>query len=156
MQNSRERNPALQQRSEPLPGPFAALTATIENSSPQPAQTMPEGTELIQIARDSMVLVVTLNGPLQPFTDLRCRLVHPAGQFCFQTAQLRHHPLVRRFAPYDETAVAPSLPTVMREAQERKGLRLSLAALFPNSFGMLPELRRGKRWHASRKRWETC
>jgi hypothetical protein len=101
---------------------------------------MPKGTKLFQVARDSMVLVVTLNDPFQPFTDLRCRLVHPAGQFCFQTAQLRHHPLRRRFAPYDETAVAPPLPTVMREAEERKGLRLSLTALFPNSFGMLPEL----------------
>ena len=81
MQNSRERNPALQQRGEPLPGPFAALTATIENSSPQSAQTMPEGTELIQIARDSMVLVVALNDLGQPFTDLRCRIVPPADQF---------------------------------------------------------------------------
>ena len=79
---------------------------------------MPKGAELIQVARDSMVLVVALNGPFQPFTDLRCRLVHPAGQFCFQTAQLRHHPLARRFAPYDETAVAPPLPAIMREAED--------------------------------------
>ena len=98
MQNSRERNPALQQRGEPLPGPFAALTATIENSSPQPAQTMPEGTELIQIARDSMVLVVALNDLREPFTDLRCRLMLPAGQFCFYGTQLRHHPLAARSA----------------------------------------------------------
>jgi hypothetical protein len=60
--------------------------------------------------------------------------VHPAAQFCFQTAQLRHHPLARRFAPYDETAVAPPLPTVMCEAEKREGLRLFLSALFPNSF----------------------
>ena len=78
MQNSRERNPVLQQRCEPLPGPFAALTATIEYPSPQPTQAMPEGAELIQIARNSMVLVIALDDLRQPFTHLRCRLVLPA------------------------------------------------------------------------------
>jgi len=72
VQNSRERNPALQQRSEPLPGSFTPLTATIQIS---------EGTELMQIARNSMVLVVALNDLGQPFTDLRCRIVPPADQF---------------------------------------------------------------------------
>jgi hypothetical protein len=67
---------------------------------------MPKGTKLFQVARDSMVLVVTLNDPFQPFTDLRCRLVHPAGQFCFQTAQLRHHPLL---AVLRQTMKLPSL-----------------------------------------------
>src|SRR5215469_990284 len=123
-----------------MPRLFAPLTATIQNASPQPTEAVPKGAELIQIARDSMVLVVTLNDLFQPFTDLRCRLVHPAAQFCFQTAQLRHHPLSRRFAPYDETSVAPPLPTVVREAEKREGFRLSLSALFPNSFGMFPEL----------------
>jgi hypothetical protein len=49
MQNSRERNPALQQRGEPLPGPFATLAAAIQDPSPQPTKAMPEGTELRQI-----------------------------------------------------------------------------------------------------------
>ena len=83
MQNSRERNPSLQQRIEPLPRPFASLTATVQDSSPQPTQAMPKGTELISIARNSMVLVVTLNHLREPFTDLRYRLVLPADQFCF-------------------------------------------------------------------------
>ena len=71
MQNSGERNPAFQQQIEPLPGPLSALAAPIENSSPQPAQSMPEGTKLIQITRDGMVLVVALNDLLEPFTNLR-------------------------------------------------------------------------------------
>ena len=37
VQNSRERNPALQQRIQPLPRLLATLTATIQNSSPQSA-----------------------------------------------------------------------------------------------------------------------
>jgi hypothetical protein len=44
---------------------------------------MPEGTELIQIARDSMVLVVTLNDLPKPFTYLRWRIMLPADQCCF-------------------------------------------------------------------------
>jgi hypothetical protein len=106
MQNSRERNPAFQQRTQLLPGLLATLTATIQTSSPQPTQAMPEGTELIHISGDSMVLVVALNDLRQPFTNLRCRRVLPADQFCFYDAQLRHHPLCRRLR---QTMKLPSL-----------------------------------------------
>src|SRR5713226_4332949 len=41
--------------------------------------------------------------------------------------ELGHQPLLRRFAPYDECPIFPALPTVMREAQKREGLRLSLS-----------------------------
>jgi hypothetical protein len=71
---------------------------------------MPEGTELIQITRDGMVLVVTLNNLPEPFTYLRWPFMLPADQFCFYRSQLRHHPLAGRFAPYDEAPVAPTLP----------------------------------------------
>src|SRR4051794_14419345 len=33
------------------------------------------------------------------------------------------------FAPYDERSILPALPTVVREAQKREGLRLSEARL---------------------------
>src|SRR4249920_4237971 len=101
---------------------------------------MPEGTKLIQISRDGMVLVVTQNYLPEPFTSLRGRIVLPADQFCFYSAQLCHHPLTSRFAPDDETPVAPALPTVVREAQEREGLWLSLPTPLPVLFGELPEL----------------
>jgi len=39
--------------------------------SPQPAQWMPEGAKLTQIAGNSMVLVVALNNLPEPFTHLR-------------------------------------------------------------------------------------
>jgi hypothetical protein len=58
---------------------------------------MPEGTELIQIARNSMVLVVALNDLREPFTDLRCRLMLPADQFCFYGTQLAIYERHRRF-----------------------------------------------------------
>jgi hypothetical protein len=39
--------------------------------SPQPAQWMPEGAKLTQIAGNSMVLVVPLNNLPEPFTQMR-------------------------------------------------------------------------------------
>ena len=77
---------------------------------------MPEGTELIQIARDGMVLVVAQNNLPKPFTYLRWRIMLAADQFCFYGSQFRHHPLAGRFAPDDEAPVAPALPTIVREA----------------------------------------
>ena len=44
---------------------------------------MPERAERIQIARDSVVLVVASNDLREPFTDLRYRRVHSADQLCF-------------------------------------------------------------------------
>jgi hypothetical protein len=57
--------------------------------------------------------------------------VHPAAQLCLKGMQLCHHSLLRRFPPDDERTIAPLLPAVMREAQEREGFRLSLAAPSP-------------------------
>ena len=48
---------------------------------------MPEGTELIQIARDGMVLVVAQNNLPKPFTYLRWRIMLAADQFCFYGSQ---------------------------------------------------------------------
>src|SRR5215831_711102 len=87
-----------------------------------------------------MVLVVAQNHLLEPLTDQRCRLMLPADQLHFDSFELCQHPLLRRLAPDDEAPVALVLPAVVREAQERESLRLSLAAPFPISFGMLPEL----------------
>ena len=81
VQNSWERNPAFEQRCQPVPGLLTALAAPTQNSSPQPAQSMPEGAELTQIAGNSMVLVVALNHLPGPFTHLRWRVVHPADEY---------------------------------------------------------------------------
>src|ERR1700730_16434293 len=61
--------------------------------------------------------------------------MHPAAQLCLNRMQLRHHPLLCRFPPDDEGPIAPALPTVMCEAQEREGLGLSLPPLFPVTSG---------------------
>jgi hypothetical protein len=54
--------------------------------------------------------------------------------------QLRHHPLLCRFAPDDKGPVAPAFPAVVRETQEREGFRLSLSPLLPIPSGVPPEL----------------
>jgi len=87
-----------------------------------------------------MVLVIAQDNLLEPLTDLRCRLVLPAGQLNFDSFEFRHHPLLRRLTPDNEGSVALAPSAVMREAQERESLRLSLTASFPISFGILPEL----------------
>src|ERR1035438_6449338 len=103
---------------------------------------MHEDPKMIEIARDSMILVVAQGHPLQPLTHRRYRLVHPATQLCLYRMQLCHHPLLCRFPPDDEGPTAPALHTVMREAQEREGLGFSLPTLLPVSSGEPPELDR--------------
>ena len=71
MQNPRERNPAIEQRDEPLPEHLSALAAAIQNGSPEPAHPMPKDAEPIHVARNGMGLVVALNSLLEPITDLR-------------------------------------------------------------------------------------
>jgi hypothetical protein len=38
--------------------------------------------------------------------------VLPADEFCLYSTQFRHHPLLGRFAPDDECAIAPPFPAV--------------------------------------------
>jgi hypothetical protein len=66
--------------------------------------------------------------------------VHLAAQFCLDCVQLCHQPLLGRFPPDDEGPIAPALPAVMRETQEREGLRFSLSTCLPVLGGEPPEL----------------
>src|SRR5438876_3240096 len=76
----------------------------------------------------------------EPLTDQRCRLMLLADQLCLDRMQLRHHPLLCRFAPDDKGPIAPTFPAVVRETQEREGFWLSLSPLFPAPSGVPPEL----------------
>ena len=138
VQNARERNPAVQQSVQLLPGLAPLLTATKQDVSPQYAQPVLEQRQPIGVARNRVVLVIAQYDLPQPLSDPRRRLVHPAAENCFKSMQLRHHPLLRRLAPDDECAGFLALPAVMREAQEREGLRLSLSTLLPVLSGQIP------------------
>ena len=60
------------------------------------------------------------------------------AKFCFKCVQLGHHALLRRSPPDVGRPVAPALPAVVREAQERKGLRLFSPRFFPSWAANLP------------------
>src|SRR5438874_6649708 len=119
-------NPAVEDRCQPIPRQRCFLTAATKNSPPQPTKTSPENTELIEVARNGMVLVITRYNLSQPFTDRRDRLMHPVTQLCFDELQLCDNPLVRRLSPDDEGPVAPSTSTIVRETEEREGFGFSL------------------------------
>jgi hypothetical protein len=101
---------------------------------------MHENSQPIKVSRNSMVLVIAKRDLSKPLADQRCRLMLLADKLCLNRMQLRHHPLLSRFAPDDKGPVAPAFPAVVRETQEREGFRLSLAALLPIPSGVPPEL----------------
>jgi hypothetical protein len=80
-----------------------------------------------------MLTVVAVHNLSEPCTDVGNRLVHAEAQFCLNCVQLCHHAF---FAVFRQTMNAPALPAVMRETQERKGLRLSFSTLLPISGGI--------------------
>src|SRR5664279_5549592 len=67
-------------------------------------------------------------------------MMHPALKFNFDSFKLRSHSLFRSGPPYGEGCGLVALPTVVGEAQEREGLRFSLASLLPVASGEPPEL----------------
>src|SRR5258708_37845104 len=94
----------------------------------------------MQVTGNSVVLVVARGHLPEPSTHGRNRLVAAAFQLRLNGLELGHHPLLRRFAPYDERSIFPALPTVVREAQKREGLRFSLSPLLSVSGGEPAEL----------------
>jgi hypothetical protein len=139
MQNAWGWKPSLEDPECPVPR-HASLTAATENEPPQAPQALPEKAQPVDVARDRMVAVVAVHNLSEPRTDRGNWFVHAEAQFCFKCVQLRHHALLHRFPPDGERSIAPALPAVVREAQERKGLRLSFTTLLPVSGGKPPKL----------------
>ena len=77
MQNTRLRNPPVQQWVETIPPHLGALTATNQDASPQPANAPPEDAQLTRVAGHSMVLVITLHNLPKPSAHLTRAMVLP-------------------------------------------------------------------------------
>src|SRR5271157_980876 len=92
---------------------------------------MPEHVHRTLVTRNSVVLIIALGNLPEPLTNQRYRLMLPAEQLLFYCSEFGHHPLLCRFAPDNEAPIALALPAVMREAQERESLRLSLPSPSP-------------------------
>src|SRR4030095_11619384 len=116
-----------------------ALTATDQNTPPQPANTIHKDTQLTRVTRNSMVLVVAQHNLPKPATDLGRTMMLPALKFSLDGFELRDHPLLRCDPPDDEWS-GGELPTEVGETQEREGFRLSLATPLSVSSGVPPEL----------------
>jgi len=101
---------------------------------------MLEDGQLVDVAGNSMVLVVARYDLLKPCTDFGHAIMHPALKLNLDGFKLRNHSLFRCDPPYGEGFGLVALPTVVGEAQEREGLRFSLASLFPVASGEPPEL----------------
>jgi hypothetical protein len=78
------------------------LTATNQNAPPQSMKAMHEGGQLVDVAGNSMVLVVTRYDLPQPCTDFEHAIMHPALKLTLDSFKLRSHPLLRSGPPYCE------------------------------------------------------
>jgi hypothetical protein len=67
---------------------------------------------------------------MEPLTHGRNRVMVSMLQLSFNSFDLGHQPLLRRFPPYGERLTFPALPAIVRETQKREGLRLSLPSPF--------------------------
>ena len=57
-----------------------ALTTTNQNVTPQSIDTISEDAQLIDVARDSVILVVAVDHLPKPFTDLAGAIMHMASK----------------------------------------------------------------------------
>ena len=140
MQDSGYGYPPVEDRSQGLPPPLCALAATNQDVPPEPIDALSEGAQLIDISRNSVVLVVAIDHLPKPCTNLTDTIVLPAEKLDLDGLQLRNHSLFRRNPPDGEGIGLVASPAVVGEAQEREGLRFSLAPLFPFAGRIAPEL----------------
>jgi hypothetical protein len=83
MQNTWRRNPAIQERLQPIPRHLGTLTTAEQDLPPLAPQAMPKSEQPIEISRHRVVLVVPKNRLPQPFSDDGRRFVHPATKLRF-------------------------------------------------------------------------
>ena len=140
MQDSGYGYPPVEDRSQRLPPPFGALTATNQNVSPEPIYALSEGAQLTDISGNSMVLVVASDHLPKPCTNLTDAIMLPAEKLNLNGLELRNHSLFRSNSPDGEGVGLVASPAVVGEAQEREGLWFAFIPLFPFVSCKTPEL----------------
>lgn len=101
---------------------------------------MSEDAQLIDVAGDSMVLVVAGDYLPKPFTDLTGAIVLAALKLSLEGFQLRNHALLRSDPPDGEGFGLVALPPVVGEPQEVESLRFPFPTLLPVTGRIAPEL----------------
>src|SRR5215469_1867573 len=139
MQNAGCWEPVSGDSGDPIPL-HGLLTAATQSKPPHAPQSLPKDTQLIDVTRDCVVLVIASHNLAEPCTDFGNGRVHAEAQLSLNGVQLGHHAFLRRFPPDGERSIAPALPAKVRETQKRKGLRLSFSTPFPILCGEPPKL----------------
>jgi hypothetical protein len=127
--------PPFEDRSELLPLLPRALTArargTYQYVTPQSIDASLEDAQLIDVAGDSMVLVVAGDHTPKPYTDLTGAIMLTASKLSLDGLELRGHSLLRSDPPDGEGLGLVALPTEVGEAQEVEGLRFPFPTPLP-------------------------
>ena len=133
--------PPFQDRGEFLPLLPRGLAAANEDVTPQSIDALSEGAQLIEVAGDSMVLVVAGDNTPKPYTDLTGAIMLAAFKLSLDSFQLRNHALFRSDPPDGEGLGLVALPTVVDEPQEVEGLRFLFPTPLPVTGRIAPEIR---------------
>ena len=140
MQNTGWWYPPVEDRSELLPLLPRALTATHQYITPQSIDASLEEAQLIDVAGDSMVLVVAGDHTPKPYTDLTGAIMLTALKLSLDDFELRDHSLLRSDSPDGERLGLVALPTEVGKAQEVEGLRFPFPTPLPFTGRVAPEL----------------
>src|ERR1035438_5302558 len=132
--------PPVEDRSKLLPLLPRALTTTNQYVSPQSIDASLEDAQLIDIAGDSMVLVVAGDNTPNPYTDLAGAIMLTASKLSLDGLELRNHALLRSNPPDGEGLGLVALPTEVGEAQEVESLRFPFPTPLPLTGRIAPEL----------------
>ena len=132
--------PFFKDRGKLLPLLPRGLAAANQNAVPQSIDASSEDAQLIDVAGNSMVLVVAGYDLVEPYTDLTCAIMLPALKLSLDGFKLRNHSQFRCNTPDGEGLRLVTTPAVVGEAQEREGLRFTIAALLPITGRIAPEL----------------
>jgi hypothetical protein len=108
--------------------------------TPEPTDASSEDAQLIDVAGDSMVLVIAGNDAPKPYTDLTGAIVLTALKLSLDGFELCSHALFRSDPPDGERPGLVALPTEVGKAQEVERLRLPFPTLFPVTGRIAPEL----------------
>src|SRR5262249_43823664 len=112
------RNPAIDQRPEPLPCHPVALAPSPQRTVPAPDYLGPKAVQTIHVAGHGMLVNLTLYYGPHPFPDFSDRLVTASPQLLFQLTELDRESFLNSLAFDDEAAGLAGLPTDMRETQK--------------------------------------
>ena len=115
-------NPALGQRPETRPRHAVALAPSPERSEPVPLDLGLEALQTLPISWHAVVIVMPLDHPPEPRSDLGDRVMTPTHQGGLHRLKLLAHPFFDGSPLDGEPLIPVALATDVHKPQELKGL----------------------------------